>query len=434
VGVFVKISSFQRAAILASSSLAVLALAGCGAVTSGALPGGSPNASTAVQRAPGGVSPGAISNPYPFVQGDVFKYAYSETDTTKSSGSTVVSYVDGTTVATVGPMKTFDGHKLTDFNEVYTFTDSDSGHTTTATGKETTDRFRTFATGEKSTLDYESYGDKHVLTVNDTDGDSESQTGSYTYGGAFWIDVLPETKNDSWVEETANTQINDTTRVTSGVTDKETEKFTEQTDGSYVRDYTSQKTGEGQYVETDTQDSDGSGSDVNNGKTNPTAGTTTFAAPAKVGGKYVITVVYTPPTGPPTTTEVPDWFPGHALLEKLTSDTKKDIGPKAVPSTCGKATAGQAAELLSESYLFLDVVIGKYYLDATDTYVVSGEGVACVIEKQTTDTYDNLATGALLSSETVATISGLTSETLKKLNATHEIVGFAPWMAILPPH
>jgi hypothetical protein len=402
------------------------------------LPGGLSTASLGAQRAssgaasPGAASPGAISNPYPFVQGDVFKYAYSQTDTTKSSGSTVVSYVEGTVVSTVGPMKSFDGHKLTDFGEVFTYTNSDSGHTTTGTGKETTDRFRTFATGEKSTLDYESYGDKHSLTENDTDGDSESQTGTYTYGGPFWIDILPETKNASWVEETANTQVDDTTRVTSGVTDKETETFKEQTDGSYGRDYTSQKTGEGQYVETDTQNSDGSGSDVNNGKTNPTAGTTTFSAPGKVDGKYAITVVYTPPTGQPTTTEVPDWFPGHALLEKLTSDTKKDIGPKAVPSTCGKTTAGQAAEMLAETYSFLDVVTGKYYLEDTDTYVVSGEGVACVIEKRTIDIYDNLATGALLSSETLDSIDGLTSETLKKMNAAHEIVGFAPWMEIRP--
>ena len=108
------------------------------------------------------------------------------------------------------------------------------------------------------------------------------------------------------------------------------------------------------------------------------------------------------------------------------TDEREDSGTAKVPTDCGKATAGQTAEVLVENYSALDIVLGTYETFTDDTYVVAGEGIMCVAESKTTNTYDNRDTGALTSAETVTSTTGLTSETLKTMLERHLTVGFAP--------
>jgi hypothetical protein len=420
-------SLYGRSALAAS--LAATLLAGCGGAGT-SLPASPPGAQFDARQT--GAAPDqsqAISNPYPATTGDVFVFAYDESDAVKSGGTTTTTTVTGKDTVRVLGNKSFDGQSLMQFKENLTYTDKDANGNVLSTGTNSSDRFRQFASvnGGKN-IDYYSYGDRHTYVEKDADGSTLHESGLNNYGAStpYILDILPETKGQSWNPEIGFLNTFTTKKVKAGVTTTDTEKYTLKDDGSYERDFTSSTPGDGEFKETDIQSGDGSGSDVNNGKTISTAGSTTFSAPKKSGSKYLITVVYTPPTGSQTTTQVPDWFPGNGPPKSLVTDEREDSGTAKVPTDCGKATAGQTAELLVESYSALDIVLGTYETFTDDTYVVAGEGIVCVTESKTTNTYDNRDTGALTSAETVTSTTGLTSETLKTMLERHLTVGFAP--------
>ena len=402
-----------------------LALSACGGTT---LPAGSAAGSPASLDASArrGASASAhaagVSNPYPFAQGDSFVYAYSLTHSTKPPGKPLdKDYTTGTITTTIGGTQTFDGKQLTDVNSVFDYTNTNSTHNSTGTGTLTTDEYETFAATKSGGLDYETFGDTTSGTSSDTDGNSSVTSSTLTYGGPFLIDVLPETKS-IFKEEIGYTRTADDKTTKKGVTTDDQSSFTQNADGSYTRSITRTTPGKATYQETDTQNVGGSGEDTNNG-TGATGGTTTFSAPAETGGKYFITVVYTAPSEPPTTTQVPDWFPGNGPVHHLVTDEKRDLGSVTVPTKCG-ASAGQAGTELRETVTALDVVNGTYNFDYIDSFVVSGEGTVCIDHQRLLDTYDNLVTGDLVKAEHFNETTSLTSESLSALRSKHVILGF----------
>jgi hypothetical protein len=412
------------AALAAVASLSTFALSGCGG--SPALPnaGGAQalgNRQSQSSSSSNRTNP-PVTNPYPFTEGDVFNYAYNDTLTTTTSGSPVKSYVSGTVALTIGPVETFDGQQLTQLTEVYAYTDSDSSHKTTATGTLTTEYYREFQPVNGG-LDYVTFGNTTSGNESDTDGTSIVSSTSLTYDAAFLLDVIPEVKS-SWADEIPNSQSGSTATTTSGSTETINYTFTRNSDLSYSRDTSVYLNNVYACGATDAEAKDGSGSEDNTCSKSASAGDAVFSAPAKSGGKYFIKVVFTPLSGSPTTTEVPDWFPGGGAVKKLVTDTTKDKGAVKVPKDCGKAVAGQSAVELDESSSYLDAILGTYDVAAASTYVVSGEGIVCVARKYTNNTYDNRVTGALTTSVASSSVSGLTSESLQNLRAKHLVAGF----------
>ena len=122
-------------------------------------------------------------------------------------------------------------------------------------------------------------------------------------------------------------------------------------------------------------------------------------------------MVYTPGSGTPTTTVVPDWFPGNGPPGPLATELRSDLGKVAVPKECG-ATAGQTAVELEDKVTALDVVRGTFSQTQMQQWVVAGEGRVCTYSTELLNTYDNRVTGALLVSERFSTLTALTGESL----------------------
>jgi hypothetical protein len=413
---------FSTSGVSASIAAAACALALGGCAGRGSLPAGTTGSQSLDAASVHGKPP--VTNPYPFTQGDVFNYDYATTTSTKTTGGgTVKTTRKGTSTQTVEGQVKYAGQTLTDLHEADAYTDDDSSKKQIDSGTLTSDHYRTFLTGSGGSLQYVSWGDQSTDDLTESDGTTVDTTTGYTYDAAYVIDYIPETKQ-TWDPEIPHVENGSTVTTSGSVVVTTSYDFTRNSDLSYVRDYTYQKTGEGEFKETDTENADGSGSDVNNGKTDPTAGTTTWSAPAQTKGKYFITVDYTPPGGSEQTTNVPDWYPGKKAVESLTTDTRTDAGTVKVPKTCGKAVAGQSAVEIDEAHTILDIIAGTWFTEADAYYVVSGEGFVCATTKYTEDTYDNRKTGKLLSTVTYDFTSSLTSESLEQLRSKHEVVGF----------
>ena len=134
--------------------------------------------------------------------------------------------------------------------------------------------------------------------------------------------------------------------------------------------------------------------------------TRTFGVPQNVGGQEVIPVTSaggnpTPATpSPPTTVYVPDWFPGGGAPPKRLADLpENDRGAVTLPASCG-AYAGTQAEDFQGTISVLDPVEGVAQAGQLDQYQVDGVGNVCDIFNVATNVYDNLASGALLYTET----------------------------------
>jgi isocitrate lyase len=204
-----------------------------------------------------------------------------------------------------------------------------------------------------------------------------------------------------------------TSTTLNGVTTDTTQTYTRNEVGAYTRTLKRTETGDPEYDETDTQSAGGSGKDENNG-TGSTGGTTTFSAPSYIKGRYAITVVYTPTSGTPTTTVVPDWFPGNGLPGPLATEQRSDVGKAVVPKECG-STAGQTGVEIQDTVTDLDVVRGIYSETHMQQWVVAGEGRVCTYSTELINTYDNRVTGDLLVSERFSTLTALTGESLGQI-------------------
>jgi len=359
------------------------------------------------------------ANPYPFTQGDTFNYTYNAAHSVKQPGKGLVkSSTTGTIVTTIGAVTTFNGHQATDVNNVLSYTNTNNGNQVTATGTTTTDDYEAFVP-TNGLLDYDLYGSTLSGSESDTTGLTRTSSDTLTYGSPFLLDRLPETKGDLWREATGYSLQSQVATTNGGVTTTETSTYTRNPDGSYSLSLSNTNG----YQDAATQNSNGSGEDQNNG-TGKNAGATTFSAPARQNGKYVIVVVYTPPKGPQTTTDVPDWFPGNGPVRHLETDVTTDLGMVKVPTKCG-ADAGQQGQELREELSFLDAVKGTYNAETVDKYVVFGMGLVCVDRQRLLNTYDNRNTGALLASETFNGTQALTSETIGDLRTHGTIAGFS---------
>jgi hypothetical protein len=236
------------------------------------------------------------------------------------------------------------------------------------------------------------------------------------------LDEIPEISGVSWNPEIAFAMQSQAIVTQNSVSTTTQTNLTRNEDGSYSRTFTRSVSGSPTFTQTDTQNTNGSGEDQNNG-TGPTGGTTMFSAPAMKGGKYAITVVYTPPSGSPTTTIVPDWFPGNGRVVQLVTDERKDNGTVLVPTQC-TASAGQKAVAIRDIFSALDVVKGTYDKQSVDSYIIAGEGRVCEITTRVLTYYDNLVTGQVLYSENFNGVDSLTTESLQQLRAHHMVVGF----------
>lgn len=350
----------------------------------------------------------SVSNPYPFAQGDSFQYAYVGSHSSKPANKPLSkTSTTGTIATTIGGTVTFDGQQLTDVKSVFAYKSADPEHNLTTTGTTTTDQYETFAQAGNG-LNYETYGGVIAGNSSNSNGETSTNNSTTTYGGPFILDELPEVKGAQWNEPIAYTLNAQSQTTKGGTTTNGQSTYTRNADGSYTRTVTRTTTGKPTYNEQESQSANGSGQDVNNG-TGPDSGTTTFAAPAQGSGGYTISVVHTPISGPPTTTLVPDWFPGSAAAPPLVTDQRQDIGHASVPTKCGP-TAGQAAQELRETLTSLDVVAGSYSTEVFDTYVVAGEGTVCIDHQRIVNVYDNRATGALISVDRFNDTTGLISE------------------------
>jgi hypothetical protein len=311
---------------------------------------------------------------------------------------------------------------LTDVNEVFAYQSTQKPQKITITGTTTTDSFDTFLT-TRTGLDYVSFGDEVSGSSTSSTGETTKSASKLTYGAAFLMDEIPEIKSASWNQEIAYDMPSTTSTTTNGVTTNSDGHYTRREDGSYVRSTERRTPGSPAYFEKDTQNADGSGEDANNGTGSLTGGTTTFSAPALVNGQYVITVVHTPLSGSPTTTVVPDWFPGNGPVGQLVSDVRQDLGQVAVPKACG-TTAGQTATELRATVKALDIVKGTYNEQVTDAFIVAGEGRVCSHELRYLDTYDNFTTGALQERQRYDILIALTAESLGQMRAKHFVAGF----------
>jgi len=400
----------------------VLFLAAC---AGGGFSPPTPGGAQALSHSRGGLaaltSSGTVPNPYPFTQGDQFNYSYNLTHSARKPGKPLnKSFATGTLVDTIGSNTTFNGQQAVDVSEVLSYTNTDNHHKRTGTGTNTTDDYENFVPNKSGGLNYVTYGWNLSGSSSNSDGSSSTTQQTVTYGGPFVLDILPETKNQSWKDEAAYTLQSQTQTTKNSVTTTDTSTYTRNANGSYTRTLARTSPSEPTYNQTDTQNSDASGSTTNNGKN---AGTTTFSAPARQNGQYVITVTVSPASGPPTTAQVPDWFPGNGAAHHLVVDDKKDLGTATVPAKCGVA-AGMISQELRESFSFLDAVNGTYNSESIDDYVVSGMGLVCIDHQRLLDTYDNLVTGQLLNQEHFNETTALTSESLQQLRTKHLIVGF----------
>ncbi len=361
------------------------------------------------------------ANPYPFTQGDTFNYTYNAAHSVKQPGKGLVkSSTTGTIVTTIGATTTFNGHQATDVNNVLSYTNYNNGNQVTATGTTTTDDYEAFVP-TNGLLDYDLYGSTLSGSESDTNGLTRTSSQTLTYSSPFLLDRLPETKGDVWhvVPGSKYTLQSQVATTNGGVTTTETSTYARGANGSYALSLSNTNG----YQDTAYQSSKGSAQDQNNG-TGKNAGTTTFSAPARQNGKYVIVVVYTPPKGPQTKTDVPDWFPGNGPVDNMATDASTDLGTVKVPTKCG-STAGQQGQELREELSFIDAVKGTYNAETIDRYVVFGMGLVCVDHQRLLNTYDNRSTGALLASETFNGTQALTSETIGDLRTHGTIAGFS---------
>ncbi len=348
--------------------------------------------------------------PYPFVDGDQFNYSYSDdTVTTGSSSSSTPVYTSltGTETTTIGNNATFKGKASTEVTNVLETSKKAGGVVRSQTV--TADAYEAFVSTGRSAFNYDEYGNDQSTTVT-TNGKIRTTTSNETNHGPKVLDELPETAGQEWREQggfsnSDSSQISRNGKVTS----ESNGTYARKADGQYMSSVTT-SAGKSSVTDKRVQKSDGSGTDTNSG-TGSTGGTTTFGLPAPIGSSYYIPVTHQPAGGSATTTQVPDWYPGNGPIPTLFTNVATDLGPAAIPGSCPN-NAGSTAQDLNDVAAFLDVIAGTYTQETTDTYVIYGEGVVCIVDQTTTTSYDNLSTGKLLSTVQGTQVTSLTSETL----------------------
>jgi hypothetical protein len=386
----------------------VCAIAACSGTASSPSPGALPGGMQAGTSADGhGALPGNVQNPYPTSTGYTLKYAYSQKVVAQpSSAPQQISSQTGSLVDTIEGSAVFDGVSRLDSRSVLNFTYSNDNGQSTGSTQKTTDDYQSFDQNGAQVF-YDLYGLVDSGTSTDSTGASTVSSDVETYDAPFILDELPETAGVKWVTGVGFTASSSSqTTLNGSVTSQSVTTESHGSDGSYMTQVTTTNP-KGTYEIVKTQNADGSGQETDGG-TGKQAGLTQWGTPSISGGKYVIPVTHTPPNGKPTTTNVPDWYPGNGKIRNLFSDETKDISLEVpVPKICGRSTAQRAAVKLEETTSLLDVVNGSYKTTETDRYVIAGVGVVCTVHDRTTASYDNFASGVKQRSEHETTVSGL---------------------------
>ena len=348
-------------------------------------------------------------NPYPTGTGTTFDYSYTLV-LSNSPGTT--SQLFGTIAETIGSATTFNGNPVVDYNSVLNYASRVGAR---VNGTTTTDDYDNFT---PSNFYY--YG--HKQSGSELDGSSTTVTSNntQTYGAPFILDILPEARGNNALEPLNYTLTASNSSSANGGTSS-TESYSQNADGSSTTSETFTSP-TGTYPYSKTINPDASASETNGIPGQPTSGSTTFSAPS--GG--TITVVYTPTSGSPVTTHPTAWYAGfitnmnNSVLE---SDKFKQVASaQAVPARCNSIYSGTPSVHIREVLNYFDPVAGSTDSETIDRFVVSGAGVACLINTRLVSYYDNRTTGNPVGTTSVSVIEGLTSET----PAQRQIAGFGP--------
>jgi hypothetical protein len=319
----------------------------------------------------------------PLANGDVFNYDDTTRTTLTQNGKTTHTTQKGTQVDTVTyPVK--HGGK----SGLYALTSTSmyaSGPSSTSTD---------FVRLEKQgALQLE---DVLADTYSETEG-SISVSGSQTFKSPLIIDELPEAQGLSWSEAAAFAYLFEY----GGPSFTITEAIDQDVSGGYTEQYKEVFGGSTITMSYLLKDN-GTGSLTNPG------GSYAFGLPVMQGKSYVIPVVYQS-----ATTDVPDWYPGHAApLQPLDSEPTAIGALVKTPKACGAKSNMSAYDVRTEQ-TELDPVGGEYVTDTSDEYDVAGMGTVCAINVSTVKAYDNLSTGKLTLASTSTFTEILTSEIVK---------------------
>jgi len=143
-------------------------------------------------------------------------------------------------------------------------------------------------------------------------------------------------------------------------------------------------------------------------------GTTTYGTPLARKGGFAIPVTsqgfnqLPAPPAKPHTVDVPDWYPGNALVPRpLLLQTETNNGRVVTPPACG-LRAGLKAFDLHETTRSLDPLVGSVWVTTTDEFDMAVFGDVCTISKTVFAAYENTITGNLLDNGTSTWVAVLT--------------------------
>jgi hypothetical protein len=394
--------SYRISACAAVMTISALAACGGGASTTPPAP------STVATSPPASASstPTATTAPpsaRPFNDGDVFSFSGGATQTiarvlpapqpTSQVTQTITQSVK------VASKASFAGH-----GNLYALTSTETDVGGLKTTNSTTQAYYGLVSGANGAQNLAEYG----YTWKDLDGFALS----YTYPVPQVVDVLPETAGASWtndasasiVEDDADGTHSERTYVTDGSYTEQTTfpngslfpgnatpapaVITENADGG--GDYRANFTGFFYDVQVGAPHPDSNGNavaDVNicqyvhafttSGVASPTPSPTDPPATCNDGG--------TIPSPPIQSLTIPA-FAG--LKPALYSETDTNSGLKPIPAACNvPATIGASGNDLVQDVKRIDTVLGYIDEQITNSYIVPGFGVACVVMKDVQTSY-----------------------------------------------
>jgi hypothetical protein len=384
-----------------------------------ALPFGASCSSGSSPSTPASFAPSATPTPItrPIATGDTFTYAHNETTATYAVGGGTTIDTTGSDVETVAGTTTFNGKPVIDVRSVEQLAHGEAPDYYINATSDDYQALLPVQSGQELVRYGTAVAATHTVPVIGTLLLTSSST--TTYGVPFIIDVLPEVSGARWTGAQQYVQAaNESVPSLNGqlaYTVKDT--LTQSQDGSHTDYYLFQSTYNGlPYSAFDraTVNPDGSGKDYS-GQTYSPGGppsneqTVLTGVPFRdTNGLYYIPVTLLGQI--PTQTNVPDWYPGHALPPRpLVADDVVDAGAVQIPPSCGASgTKATQANGIVETLSGVDPVRSTTLNRVTQTYVVPGAGVVCVIEQTTTTYYDLSGTANFATLDQLAL--GLTSE------------------------
>jgi hypothetical protein len=347
-----------------------------------------------------------LMGPYPFAPGDKFVYAFTSTETVqkgdKPPNVTKTAYTATTTILpavqyTYPP----SGGAVTAYpvQTTASWTDSEGAHTYKSI------EYRNFVTIDK-VLTYVDYGTVNSMVVAEPDNITLHDSTSKIYATPLIFDKIPEVTGATWAEPIAWTGSTDNYFITSmGQSNVLSSKFVNKANGSYS------DTGMNYDVPYAlVQNANGTGTNIVGPGTAEEEWIYGLPEKSSSGDIIPVTVVF---DGQQGLNKVPDWFPGGgAAPNPLSASSLTDKGMVMVPAGCGKY-AGKKARFIVITFRQLAPVNG-YLLNQTDGfYIVNKIGRVCLTETQTRVTYDSEVTGDVTSTDTLTSMTGFISETVK---------------------